>query len=52
VDSAAVGAALHLIVTELRKHQDGSLSDILAMVQAPTSPKTKESPTVVPMLKA
>jgi hypothetical protein len=52
VDSAAVGAALHLIVTELRQHRDDSLSAILATVQAPTSPNTKESPSVVPTLKA
>jgi hypothetical protein len=52
VDSAAVGAALHSIVTELRQHRDDSLSAILATVQAPTSPATKESPSVVPTLKA
>jgi hypothetical protein len=52
VDSAAVGAALHSIVTELRQHRDDSLSAILATVQAPTSPNTKESPSVVPTLKA
>jgi hypothetical protein len=52
VDSAAVWAALHLIVTELRQHQDASLSAILATVQAPTSPASKESPSVVPTLKA
>ena len=51
-DSAAVGAALHSIVTELRQHQDDSLSAILATVQAPTSPNTKESPSMVPTLKA
>jgi hypothetical protein len=52
VDSAAVGAALHSIVTELRQHRDDSLSAILATVQVPTSPATKESPSVVPTLKA
>jgi hypothetical protein len=52
VDSAAVGAALQSIVTELRQHRDDSLSAILATVQAPTSPTTKESPSVVPTLKA
>ncbi len=34
VDSAAVGAALQSIVTELRQHRDNSLSAILATVQA------------------
>jgi hypothetical protein len=53
VDSAAFGAALHLIVTELRQDREDSLLALLAMVQAPTSPNTKESPTVVvSMLKA
>jgi hypothetical protein len=52
VDSAAVGAALHSIVTELRQHWDNFLSVILQSVQAPTSPNTKENPTVLPMLKA
>jgi hypothetical protein len=52
VDSAAVGAALHSIVTELRQHQDDSLSVILQTIQAPTSPNTKENPTVLPTLKA
>jgi hypothetical protein len=52
VDSTAVGAALHSIVTKLRQRRDDSLSAILGTVQASTSPKTKESPTVVPMLKA
>jgi hypothetical protein len=52
VDSAAVGAALQSIVTELRQHCDDLLSAILATVLAPTSPTTKESPSVVPTLKA
>jgi hypothetical protein len=52
VDSAAVGAALHSIVTELRQHRDNSLSAILETSQAPTSPNSKESPFMVPTLKA
>jgi hypothetical protein len=52
VDSAAVGAALHSIVTEIQQHRDDSLSAILKTLQAPTPPNTKESPTVLPMLKA
>jgi hypothetical protein len=52
VDLAAVQAALHSIVTELRQHRDDSLSVILQTVQAPTSPNTKENPTALPMLKA
>jgi hypothetical protein len=52
VDSSAVGAALHSIVTELRQYRDNALSSILATVQAPTSPAMKESPSVVPSLKA
>jgi hypothetical protein len=52
VDSAAVGAALSSIVTELRQHRDDKLSAILETFQAPTSPNTKESPTVLPTLKA
>jgi hypothetical protein len=52
VDSAAVGAALHSIVIELRQHRDDSLSVILQTVQAPTSPNTKENPTVLSTLKA
>jgi hypothetical protein len=52
VDLAAVGAALHSIVTELRQHRDDSLSAILQTSQAPTSPNTKESPLVLPTLKA
>jgi hypothetical protein len=52
VDSAAVEAALHSIATELRQHRDDSLSLILQTVQAPTSPNTKENPTVLPTLKA
>ena len=52
VDSAEAGAALHSIVTELKQHQDDSLSAILETVQAPTSPNTKESPSIVPTLKA
>jgi hypothetical protein len=44
VDSAAVGVALHSIVTELRQHRDDSLSAILETRQAPTSPNTKETP--------
>ena len=53
MDSAAAGAALHLIVTEIRQHLDDSLLAILETLQAPTSPNTKESPTVLPMhLKA
>jgi hypothetical protein len=52
VDSAAVGAALHSIVTEPRQHRDNALSSILATVQAPTSPARKDSPSVVPTLKA
>ena len=52
VDSAAVGAALHSIVTEIRQHRDDSLSAILKTMQAPTSPNTKESPTMLPTLKA
>jgi hypothetical protein len=52
VDSAAVGAALHSIVTELRQHRDNSLSAILQTSQAPTSPTTKASPTILPTLKA
>jgi hypothetical protein len=52
VDSAAVGAALHSIVTELRQHRDNSLSVILETSQASTSPNTKESPTLLPTLKA
>jgi hypothetical protein len=38
-------------VTELRQHQDDSLSAILATVQALTSLAMKESPSVVPTLK-
>jgi hypothetical protein len=52
VDLAAVGVALNLIVTELRQHRDDSLYVILQTVQAPTSPNTKENPTVLPTLKA
>jgi hypothetical protein len=52
MDSAAVGAALHSIVTDLRQHRGDSLSAILTTVQAPTSPATKENPSVVPTLKA
>jgi hypothetical protein len=52
VDSAAVGAALYSIVMELRQHRDDSLSAILQTSQAPTSPNTKESPLVLPTLKA
>jgi hypothetical protein len=52
VNLAAVGAALHSIVTELRQHRDDSLSAILATIQAPASPNTKESPSVVLTLKA
>jgi hypothetical protein len=52
VDSAAVGVALHSIVTELRQHRDNSLSAILETRQAPTSPNTKETPTMLPTLKA
>jgi hypothetical protein len=52
VDLAAVGAALQSISTELRQHRDDSLSAILETVQAPTSPNTKESPSVVSTLKA
>jgi hypothetical protein len=52
-DSAAVGgAALHSIATELRQHSDDSLSATLETRQAPTSPNTKETPNVLPMLKA
>jgi hypothetical protein len=53
VDLAAVGAALHSIMTELRQHQDNSLSAIIARVEARTSPATtKENPSLVPTLKA
>jgi hypothetical protein len=52
VDSAAVGAALPSIVTEISQHRVDSLSAILKTLQAPTSPNTKESPTVLPTLKA
>jgi hypothetical protein len=52
VDSAAVEAALHSIVTELRQHRDDLLSVILQTVQVSTSPNTKENPTVLPTLKA
>jgi hypothetical protein len=47
-----VEAALHSIVTELRQHQDDLLYVILQTVQAPTSPNTKENPTVLPTLEA
>jgi hypothetical protein len=52
VDSAAVGAALHAIVTELRQHRDDSLSAILETSQVPTSPTTKATATILPTLKA
>ena len=52
VDSAAVGVALHSIVTELRQHRDDSHSAILETRQAPTTPNTKETPTMLPTLKA
>jgi hypothetical protein len=52
VDSAAVGAALHSIVTELRQHRDDSFFAIFQTSQAPTSPNTKASPTLLSMLKA
>jgi hypothetical protein len=52
VNSAAVGAALHSIVMELRQHRNNSLSTILETVQVPTSSNTKENPSVVPTLKA
>jgi hypothetical protein len=40
-------------VTEIRQHyRDDSLLAILKALQAPTSPNTKESPTMLPMLKA
>jgi hypothetical protein len=37
---------------KLRQHQDDSLSAILATMQVPTSSATKESPSMVPTLKA
>jgi hypothetical protein len=50
---AAVGAALYYIMMELCQYQDNSLSaSILEIIQAPTSPNTKESPSAVPTLKA
>jgi hypothetical protein len=52
VDSAAVGVALQSIMTELRQHRDDYLLAILKTSQAPTSPNTKESPTLLPTLKA
>jgi hypothetical protein len=52
IDSAAVSIALDSIVMELRQHRDNSLSDILKTEQAPTSPKTKTDPSIVPTLKA
>jgi hypothetical protein len=52
VDLAAVGAALCSIVMELRQHWDDSLSAILETSQVPLSPNTKESPTLLPTLKA
>jgi hypothetical protein len=39
VDSAAVGAALHSIVTELRQQRDDSLSAILENPQPLPTPK-------------
>jgi hypothetical protein len=44
VDSAAVGAALHSIVTEIQQHRDDSLSAILKTLQATTSPKYQRKP--------
>jgi hypothetical protein len=52
VDSAAVGDALSSIVTELRQHRDDKLSSILETAQVPSSPHTKQSPTMLPTLKA
>jgi hypothetical protein len=52
VDSAAVGAALHSIVTELRQHRGDSLSAILETPQVSTSPTTRSTPTLLPTLKA
>jgi hypothetical protein len=50
MDLGAVGAALNFIVTDLRQNQDNLLSAILkTRVQAPTSPNTKESLTVLPV---
>jgi hypothetical protein len=51
VDLAAVRVALHSILGELRQHRDDFLSAILKTRQVPTSPSTKERPTVVPTLK-
>jgi hypothetical protein len=52
VGLAAVGAAIDSIVMEIRQHQDNSVSFILDTEQAPISPNSKETPSVVPMLKA
>jgi hypothetical protein len=51
-DLAAVGAALHSTVTKLSQHRDNFLSAILQTLQVPMSPNTKESPMLLPMLKA
>jgi hypothetical protein len=52
MDSAAVGAALHSMVMDLRQHRVDSVSAILETSQVPRSPNTKECPTLLPTLKA